>query len=140
MKHHTLMHRDKSLQAKSSIKRPIQSNAASTETIKKNHETVVNSHCNAKTECRLHSPPSHFSPFNNVLLSTAYVSLRDKTGNEISMRALSDSGSQTSFITEAKSKALMLPIEKTQIPIAALGAAKNAENPGLDCNETQRCC
>ena len=38
--------------------------------------------------------------------------------------ALSDSGSQVSFITEAKAKALMRPIEKVQTPIAALGAAK----------------
>ena len=131
MKHHTLLHRDKILQANSSIKRSIQSNAASTETRKKNHETVVNSHCNATTECRLHSSPSHSSPFNNVLLSTAYVSLRDKAGSEISMRALLDSGSQASFITEAKAKAFMLPIEKTQRPIAALGAAKTQKTLGL---------
>ena len=131
MKHHTLLHRDKSLQANSSIKGTIQSNAASTETIKKNHETVVKSHCNTTTECRLHSSPSHSLPFNNVLLSTAYVSLRDKAGNKISMRALLDSGSQASFITEAKAKALMLPIEKTQIPIAALGAAKTQKTLGL---------
>ena len=131
MKHHTLLHRDKRLQANSSIRRTIQSNAASTETIKKNHETVVNSHCNATTECRLHSSPSHFLTFNNVSLSTAYVSLRDKAGNEISMRALLDSGSQASFITEAKAKALMLPIEKPQLPIAALGAAKTQKILGL---------
>ena len=131
MKHHTLLHRDKSLQANSSIKRTIESNAASTETIKKNHETVVNSHCNATTECRLHSSSSHSSPFNNVLLSTAYVSLRDKAGKKISMRALLDSGSQSSFLTEGKAKALMLPIEKTQIPIAALGAAKTQKTLGL---------
>ena len=36
-----------------------------------------------------------------VKLSTAYVLLRDKAGNEISMRALLDAGSQASFITEA---------------------------------------
>ena len=131
MKHHTLLHRDKSLQANSSIERTIQSNAASTETIKKYHETVVNSHCNATTECRLHSFSSHSSPFTNVLLPTAYFSLRDKAGNEMSMRALLDSGSQASFITEAKAKTLILPIEKTQTPIAALGAAKTRKTLGF---------
>ena len=131
MKHHTLLHRDKSLQANSSIERTIQSNAASTETIKKYHETVVNSHCNATTECRLHSFSSHSPPFTNVLLPTAYFSLRDKAGNEMSMRALLDSGSQASFITEAKAKTLILPIEKTQTPIAALGAAKTRKTLGF---------
>ena len=47
------------------------------------------------------------------------------------MRALLDSGSQASFITEAKAKAFMLPIEKTQIPIAALGASKTQKTLGL---------
>ena len=47
------------------------------------------------------------------------------------MRALLDSGSQASFITEATAKALMLPIEKTQIPIASLGAAKTQKTLGL---------
>ena len=119
MKHHTLFHCNKSLQANSSTKRTIQSNAASSETEKKNHETVINSHCNATTECQQHYSPSHSSPFNNVLLSTAYVSLRDEAGDEILMRALLISGSQAIFIAEAKAKALMLPIEKIQTPIAA---------------------
>ena len=124
MKHHTLFHRDKSLLANSSTKSSIQSNVASTETEKKNHETIVNSHCNATTECQQYSSPSHSSPFNNVLLSTAHVSPRDKAGNEISMRALLYSGWQASSITKSKAKALMLPIEKIQTPIAALRAAK----------------
>ena len=47
------------------------------------------------------------------------------------MRALLDSGSQASFITEAKAKTLMLPIEKIQIPIAALGAANTLKTLGL---------
>ena len=126
------MHRDKSLQANSSTKRTIHSNAASTEPEKKNHETVVNSHCNASAECPQLSSTSNFSPFINVLLSTAYVSLRDKAGNAISMRALFDSGSQASFITEAKAKALILPIEKVQTPIAALGAARTQKTLGLN--------
>ena len=130
MKHHTLLHRDKSLQANSSNKRTIQSKAASTETIKKIHETVVNSHCNATTECRLQSSPSHSSPFTNVLLSTAYISLRDKAGNKILMRPLLESGSQASFITEAKAKA-KAPMLPTQKPIAALGAAKTQKTLGL---------
>ena len=131
MEHHTLLHRDMCLQANSSTKKLIQSNADSTETETKNHETVVNSHCNATTECQQHSSSSHSSPFNNVLLSTANVSLRDKAGNEISKRALLVSGSQASFIAKAKAKALMLPIGKLPTRIVALGAPKAQKTLGL---------
>ena len=119
------------MQANSLTKRTIQSNAACAERGMKNHETIENSHCNATTECQKHSFCSHSSPFNNVLMSTAYMSLRNKAGIEISMRALLDSGSKASFITEAKAKALMLPIEKTQLPITSLGAAKTQKTLGL---------
>ena len=64
-------------------------------------------------------------------MSTAYMSLRNKAGIEISMRALLDSGSKASFITDAKAKALMVPIEKTQLPITSLGAAKTQKTLGL---------
>ena len=98
---------------------------------KQNTKPFLNSHCDATTECQQHSSTSHSSPFSNFLLSTTYVSLRDKSGNEFSMRALLDPGSQASFITEAKAKALMLPIEKIQTPIANLGAAKTQKTLGL---------
>ena len=53
--------------------------------------------------------------------------------------ALSDSGSQASFITEAKAKALMRPIEKVKHQ-SLLSELQRRRNPGLDCNETQQCC
>ena len=49
MKHHTLLHREKSLRANSLDKR-IQSNAVSSETEKRITGAVVNNHCNASTE------------------------------------------------------------------------------------------
>ena len=68
MKHQTLLHRDKCLQASSLTKRTIQSDAASTETEKKKDETVVISHCNASTECKQHTSPANFSQLNNVFV------------------------------------------------------------------------
>ena len=46
------------------------------------------------------------------------------------MRALLDSGTQASFLTEEKAKALMFPFARIQTPIAAQGLAKKQRTLG----------
>jgi hypothetical protein len=53
------------------------------------------------------------NPRNNILLATAIVEVRDKTGQYVPCRALLDSGSQSHFITEKRVQRLKLP--RTQI-------------------------
>ena len=61
---------------------------------------------------------------SNVLRSTVMVKIQDHPGKDIQMRALLDSWSQVSFITESNAKALMMKVIRTQTPISHLGAAK----------------
>ena len=59
----------------------------------------------------------HFSAdneINTVLLSTSLVRNRNSSGDAIKLRALLDSGSQASFVTEDVAKALMLPTQETR--------------------------
>ena len=61
---------------------------------------LTNNHCSAQV-----SPVS-------VLLATALESIRDSKGNPVQLRAMLDSGSQASFITSDKARALMLPTKR----------------------------
>ena len=59
-----------------------------------------------KNHCRSQIPPV------TVLLATVLVSFRDSKGSAVHLRAMRDSGSQASFITSEKTRALMLPTKK----------------------------
>ena len=129
LKHHSLLHRDKPSTVSTQkfvSKKSAQSNlgTASTSDVKPNcNETqgnpIAEGFCAKATNT------------SNVLLSTALVKIQDHSGKNIQMRALLDSGSQASFITESNAKALMLKVIRTQTPISPLGAAKAQKTLGI---------
>ena len=76
----------------------------------------------------------HFSAdneINTVLLSTSLVRNRNSSGDAIKLRALLDSGSQASFVTEDVAKALMLPTQRCQINVSTMCSSFFQETRGL---------
>ena len=59
------------------------------------------------------------------------VAIHNKSGERVHLRALLDSGSQVSFITEAKAKALILKVQKTPSTIITLGASSSQKTCGV---------
>ena len=121
-RHHTLLHRTlKGTQVKRKSAAGLFSNLPETasEDSSKLGQTanqVTSRHCNASV------------PINNVLLSTALVSIKDFTCKTVKIRALLDSGSQASFITAA---ALMLKVRRSQVAITPLGASATERTKGM---------
>ena len=68
-----------------------------------------------------------------VLLSTAMIQAKFKDGNLHDMRALLDSGSQASFITEYKALSLKLMIQKSHVLVNTLGATQVQSPKELIC-------
>ena len=60
--------------------------------------------------------------FNTVLLSTALACICDAGGTQVPLRAMLDTGSQASFITADKAKALMLATKSPHPTIQTLGS------------------
>ena len=71
------------------------------------------------------------TPNAGALLPTAMVPIHNKSGERVHLRALLDSGSQVSFIKEAKAKALMLKVQKTPSTIITLGASSSQKTRGV---------
>jgi hypothetical protein len=61
---------------------------------------------------------------SHVLLSTAVVQARDRSGKMVSCRVLLDSGSQTNFVTEDLVQRLGLKRESNHIPISGINNAR----------------
>ena len=129
LKHHSLLHREKPSTASTQkfvSKKYAQSNLGTAPT------SDLKPNCN---ESQVNQPAESFcakaTNSSNVLLSTALVKIREQSGKDIQMRALLDSGSQGSFITESNAKALMLKIVRTQTPISPLGTAKAQKTLGV---------
>ena len=83
-------------------------------------KNVTSGHCNTTT-----------APMNSVLLSTAFVTIKDAVGKTVKLRALLDSGSQASFITEHMATALMLKLKRSQVAITTLGASTTEKTRGI---------
>ncbi|CAG7718718.1 unnamed protein product, partial [Allacma fusca] len=64
-----------------------------------------------------------YPSFSHVLLPTAVVNLLDSTGRQQSVRALLDSGSESSFITESCVKKLGLKTESANVNVNGLASA-----------------
>ena len=71
------------------------------------------------------------SPNAGALLPTAMEPINKKAGGKIHSRALLDSGSQVSFITEANTNALMSKVQNTPSTIITLGAFSSQRTCGL---------
>ena len=59
------------------------------------------------------------------------IFIHNKAGEKVQLRALLDSGSQVSFIAEAKAKVLMLKVQKTPLTIVTLGASSSQRTCGV---------
>ena len=119
MKHHTLLHRPQK-------QLPDQGNSTKT-------YSSMNSTSN-KMESTKQFTTGHFSAeneINTVLLSTSPVTIRNSLGDAIKLRALLDSGSQASLVTEDVAKALMLPTQRSQINISTMGSFHFQKTRGL---------
>jgi hypothetical protein len=66
------------------------------------------------------------NPRNNILLATAVVEVRDKTGQYVPCRALLDSGSQSHFITERFVQCMKLPRTQTHTSIQGVSKVNTA--------------
>ena len=119
MKHHTLLHRPQ---------KQLPDQRTSTKTY-----SSMNSTSN-KMESTKQFTTGHFSADNEiitVLLSTSLVTIRNSSGDAIKLRALLDSGSQASFVTEDVAKALMLPTQRSQINVSTMGSSHFQKTRGL---------
>ncbi|XP_055600480.1 uncharacterized protein LOC129749527 [Uranotaenia lowii] len=68
----------------------------------------------------IHNPEAGLHP-NKVILATAVITLVDDHGNSHAARALLDSGSECSFITESFSQRLQSRREKVHLSISGIG-------------------
>ena len=120
-KHHTLLHRDKprSSSDQQPSKHDRDRNKDGEDKTGTPSPTMASGHC------------SKGSPVTSVLLATAVVKVRNASGLEVPLRALLDSGSQASFITETMAKALMVNIQKGQATITTLGSGQQQKTKGL---------
>ena len=121
-RHHTLLHRstpssqgskDKATGLHGSLPDSVPEESSTTT------DPLTSGHCNAS------------APTKSVLLSTALVSIKDHAGKSVKLRALLDSGSQASFITESMATALMLRLRKGQVEITTLGASTTEKTKGM---------
>ena len=124
-RHHTLLHRtlkgnqDKKESAAGLFSNLPNTASEDTSELEQTADQVTSGHCNASV------------PINNVLLSTAMVSIKDSTGKTVKLRALLDSGFQASFITENMAAALLLKIRRSQVAITTLGASATEKTKGI---------
>ena len=97
-RHHTLLHFDK--YHRHSNARSVHNNAPTTAKGPSTHNKLTaNEQNNAPTEVNTYCTFKG-KPQNQVLLITAIVQLRNKSGHYVPCRALLDSASQSHFITE----------------------------------------
>ena len=127
-KHHTLFHRPKTVRT---------SHDGSNKTIARvstSANTTIQSAGSAGQQADTSVLTGHCgsgSPNAGALLPTAMVPIHNKSGGRVHLRALLDSGSQVSFITEATAKALMLKVQKTPSAIITLGASSSQKTCGV---------
>ena len=104
-KHHTLLHLDSQTQATNN-----------------GFPTRNNQSANTKgvTSANVNTYTLKGKPRNHILLATAIVEVRNKSGQYVPRRALLDSGSQSHFITERCVQRLRLPRTQTHTSIQGI--------------------
>ena len=119
MKHHTLLHRPQ---------KQLPDQRTSTKTF-----SSMNSTSNKKESTKQFTT-GHFSADNAIItifLSTSLVTIRNSSGDAIKLRALFDSVSQASFVTEYVAKAIMLPTQRGQVTVSTMGSSHLQKTLGL---------
>ena len=114
-KHHTLLHRPSQVKTTSVEVQETSQEIHATSVV----ETVSNVQCGA------------VSLKKTVLLSTAYVMIKDANGTPLTLRAMLDSGSQASFISESRANALKVKVLGDSISITPLGSSSSQKTKGV---------
>ncbi|XP_053964178.1 uncharacterized protein LOC128867103 [Anastrepha ludens] len=121
LKHHTLLHFDRTSSASTSISGPV----TQPPTLKSN------------TIAAISSVPGHAltsrSPSDAVLLATAVIFVKNRAGTFVQCRALLDSGSQLHFITNRFTNQLQLRRTKYSSAVSGIGDA-NLSTEGYSVN------
>jgi hypothetical protein len=112
-RHHTLLHIAKQPQAANAIRPAINNSSPTVRSVEQYAE--INSYLIIKCQAS-----------NHILLVTAIVEVRDKTGQYLPCRALLDSGSQSHFITERCLQRLRLPKTQTHTSIQGISNVNTA--------------
>lgn len=121
-KHNTLLHIENDL--KTSFEEPQNSFTSSgASTSKANISNLVTSEIEQNVLIESQANLSHVCrrQEQQIILSTALISIFDAHGNPHTCRALLDSGSQPNFITKSLCDKLKLKTNKTNIPIIGVG-------------------
>jgi hypothetical protein len=113
MKHHTLLHIDKQSQQRNDKESSTNTNQSAN--AKGTTTAEVNTYCSFKGK-----------PKNYILLATAIVKIRNKSGQYVPCRALLDSASQSHFITERCVQNLRLRRAPTYASIHGIGNANTS--------------
>ncbi|VEN35931.1 unnamed protein product, partial [Callosobruchus maculatus] len=96
-RHHTLLHKEKNNESKSEVEEKAQTSTACSACVSDTH----------------------------VLLSTAYVQVSDDEGNSCTVRAILDSGSQSSYISQDICKRLHFNSVKTNVTVLGLNKSSS---------------
>jgi len=114
-KHHTLIHRGSTTATSSSSAMTPEPNLSSGQSILSSTSSgsAAGTHHAASVNTVASDRPY-------VLLATAAVTIRDRTGSEVKARALLDQGSELSFIHESLAQLLRLPRRKASVPISGI--------------------
>ncbi|XP_071579938.1 uncharacterized protein [Temnothorax nylanderi] len=99
------------------------------------HHTTIHDVCQRRNDATGASTSSlHASKFGGdravILLATARVSIMDRYGNQVSARALIDSGSEVSLAAESLVQRLHLPRSPASIVIFGVGGSKTGSSKG----------
>ena len=114
-KHHTLLHRPSQVKTTSVEVQETSQEIHATSVV----ETVSNVQCGAVCLKK------------TVLLSTAYVMIKDANGTPLTFRAMLDSGSQASFISECRANALKVKVLGDSISITPFGSSSSQKTKGV---------
>ncbi|KAJ8957412.1 hypothetical protein NQ318_004892, partial [Aromia moschata] len=126
-KHHTLLHR-----YQGTLSNAEQSaNLNATPNANASAESVVSAVASSEERSVVLSA---CSSVDHVLLSTAYVQVTDSNGNTHTVRALLDSGAQSSFVTKGLCQRLNLKTRKVNISVK--GLSNIASNINSKCEMT----
>ena len=110
-RHHSLLHIESK---KSEEKTEMKANCAGLQNVSKSSPRET-SHIQATVA---------LNRAGSVLLATAMIGVRDKSGTMILLRALLDQGSQSAFITENAAQSLRLPRKSINAIVSGIGATE----------------
>jgi len=111
-RHHTLHHINKQIQTTNDKGSTTNNNHSANA---KSTTAEINTYCSLKSKSR-----------NNILLATAIVDVKNKSGQYVSCRALLDRGSQSHFITERCVQSLRLSRTQTHASIQGISNVNTA--------------